>query len=182
MKLNIHLSQREDNHIKQFKVILIDGNIVFDENNKIPFCHGAYIQFSADYSPVYCEFSKGKVNTRFTYEIGKNTNHYLYAKLNFIQRQKLKYITRQSWFHLHPVPTWGLIINFVVLVANLTFAVLNFQNSHRLTESSYLELLKRQTLLQEERAKEIQGLRTELNTLKDSLQRMNIQTADTTKK
>jgi len=146
MKLRVELYQREDRYKKKYVATLLHGNIIVDDDSKVPGCKDKYTQFIAASSPIYEDESQGKVNTRLRYpvfrgEIGENI---LFCKLNWLERQKLSLITREAWIYKHPVATFALIINTLFLIANLVFAFLNFKSSSKNIESSYLETINNQ--------------------------------------
>lgn len=146
MELTVSLYESKDDYIKPIRATLLHGNIILDDNTELPGCKGNYIQFVAGYSPVYAKVSNGKVNIRLRYPVfrGEIGNNYLYCKLNWLQRQKLSIITRQSWYHKHPVATLALIINTIFLIANIFFATSNFKSTSRKIESNYLETINSQ--------------------------------------
>src|SRR6478609_3991732 len=160
MKLKVELSQREDNHQKKYHATLIDYNIIVDDRNQLPNYVGNFINFVADFSPAYDEFSKGLVNTRFRYpeNNGKSGEYYVYAKLSWLQRRKLAFISRLSGFHKYPVVLWTLVINSFFALANLGFAYMNYQNNLKGVQSSYLDTITKQIELQRLQSEQHQKL------------------------
>lgn len=127
MKLTVDLSCRDDNYTKKYRVTLLDSNIIHDDSVQLPHCPGNYIQFVAEYSPVYAFHSKDLVNTRLQYPTinGIRGNNVIFCKLNWWQRQKLAIITRESWIHKNPVATVALIVNILAGIINLVVGFIN---------------------------------------------------------
>lgn len=155
MKLNLELSHRGDNYKKKYIVVIEGGNIITDENNRLPNCDDEYINFDALFSNAYYAHSKGKVNTHFDYPYNgkyKSTSiegsNRLFAYLNWWQRAKLYLITKQSWFHKYPVPTWGFLLNSLFALVNIYFAIVTHNNSLKRIESSYLDVITKQIELE----------------------------------
>lgn len=155
MNLKVKLSCRSDNYEKSYDAVLCDGNIIVDDNNKIPSHPGNWITFTSYYSPGYDKHSKGNVNTRFKYYFNGKEYH-IFAYLNWFKRQLLSIIERKSLFHKHPIASVALIIS-------TTFAIINlpgvFQNNRRalLDYNRYLKSQEHQTQILKEQVDIIQG-------------------------
>jgi len=117
--MKIKLYDRNDRYENLVaKVKLVDQNIVLTEDNTLPYLNNIfpdnnrkYIHFESGYSGVYIHESDGLVNVRITYQ--KETEkgrHHLYCKLNFLNRQKLYFIQRKTFYQKHPIATFTLIL------------------------------------------------------------------------
>lgn len=177
MKMKIELSCREDNHKKKYSALLIAGNIIVDKNNLLPSCGDSYINFKSQYSPIYSHVSNKLVNTRFTYpysggykESGKEGIYRIYAKLYFWERLKLLFIERKSWFHLHPISTFAMIINLILGIVNIYFGYVNISSSSKLNDKLIIqnqnEVLNMQTNLLNEQTKLLKEISSENHSVK----------------
>lgn len=177
MKIKVNLYDRNDGYTKVYKGILIDKNIIVDENNKLPNFSNKYINFISDISDIYGIHANKRFNTRLTYpfnngESDMNNKHHVYCYLTFIQKIKLLFIERKTWFHTQKIAAWTIVFNTVFAIFNLYFAISNYQNRQMDVESGYLKLIDKQLESEKKLIDQLQQQSAKLNyqlTLIDNL-------------
>lgn len=153
----------ESDTSKKYSAKITGHNIITDKDNRLPNCSDEFLNYRWQYSADYEISQKGLGNTRFDYPFNggykannlEGKNH-VFAKLSWIQRQKLKYMTGQTWFHLHPVATWTLILNSIFAICNFYFAYQNHKSSINNVETSYLKTITKQLDLQKTQSDQYQ--------------------------
>ncbi|MFW5879923.1 MAG: hypothetical protein ACOCUV_03775 [bacterium] len=120
MQLKVELAPDKNTPQTIYKACLLDGNIVLDDNTRLPGCDRNYIHFHAGYSPIYSRTQNGR-NTRIRYPKTKNSlgENILYCKLYWLQRRKLDFIVKKSWFHKDPVAFIALLISVAAFIIAL---------------------------------------------------------------
>ena len=137
---------------ESYNVRFMSMNMIFDKENKLPGITAKpqanglhYVHFEASTSPVYKETTN--FNTRIKYKCQVRDGFCIaYINFNPIDRVRIKFINKSTWFHSHTIPTLALIVAFLGLLLSPLLVQLFFGNDHN--QSTTLDSIPLKTKVQ----------------------------------
>lgn len=141
--------------VKTCKGEIYGKNIWVKNPDDLPNCPNLIAEFKYLYSPSYLRVSEKKVNTHFKYKISrkKYNEEAVFAKLNLLQRFKLKMIMGETGYHRNPIEFGLLLVTFLGVMVALFWGIINWKGHKESNERLFREL---QELRKDVKEKEIQ--------------------------